>query len=220
MKKVLLTLCAATTVAAAANAQVGFAPALGLNISDYSIKSSPLAFDTKPRIGMRVGAMLQFGLTENVYLQPGLFYAMNGFRLDFLGVKATYNINTLEIPINVVYKFGEPGDNRFFIGAGPYFGINMGGKEKTSGYPDLDLPMGSDSSDFMKPLDIGLGFAAGYEFANGFQVRANTQFGLANLMPIGNSDNSIKSFNYGVTIAYMLGDKGAKKKKMKTTTTQ
>lgn len=47
--------------------------------------------------------------------------------------KASWNVMTIEIPVNLIYYIptGDAGD--LFVGAGPYVGVNIAGKRKIDG---------------------------------------------------------------------------------------
>jgi len=86
----------------------------------------------------------QFGISGDYhlgsffYIQPGLSYTGKGSKVsdgdpddNTTWYKATSNPFYIEIPVNVVLK--SPGKQKFFIGAGPYIGVGVGGKNKAEG---------------------------------------------------------------------------------------
>jgi Outer membrane protein beta-barrel domain len=207
MKKIILSLLSVAAITSAANAQIAFAPELGLNLANMAINDEGTKVSTSMKAGLTVGAIVDIGFTDNLYLQPGLFYMMNGAK--FSG--GSYNVNTIQIPVNVEYKLGDPGDNRFFFGAGPYLGYNVSANTKV-GSTNTKIDIGTDKTkDGLKPLDIGLGVNLGYLLSNGFFARAHYQLGLTDLNPVGKSDHSIKTSGLGLTVGYYLGGKKAKK---------
>jgi hypothetical protein len=205
MKKILLSLVAVALLGTA-NAQISFAPELGLNLANMSIKSGGTSMSTSMKAGLAVGGIADIGFTDNLSLQPGIFYVMNG--CNFSG--GSYNVGTIQVPINVIYKLGEEGGNRFFFGAGPFIGFNMSAKAK-AGSTSTTIDIGTDKTkDGLKPLDFGVGVNLGYMLANGLFFRAHYQMGLANLDPISDADNTAKSSAVGVTAGYFFGKKGKK----------
>jgi hypothetical protein len=210
MKKTILSLLGVAILVTSANAQIAIAPELGLNMANLTGKSGGASMSTSMKAGLRVGAVADFGLSDNLFLQPGLFYLMNG--ANFSG--GSINVGTLEVPVNVEYKLGEPGANRFFFGAGPFFGFNVGGTLKGGG-SSTSLKIGSTKPDMangvagddIKAMDFGLGLNVGYLLANGLFFRAQYQFGLANLDPISDADNTMKSSAIGITVGYYFGAK-------------
>ncbi|MCW3120734.1 MAG: hypothetical protein JWQ38_226 [Flavipsychrobacter sp.] len=220
MKKQLLTALSIIALSGAAQAQVSFAPELGLNISQYRMSYAGISPSLDARFGLRLGGVADIGFNDNWSVQPGLFYVMNGFNytetIPFFGTaELKEKINTIEIPVNVMYKFGDPGGNRFFIGAGPIIGMNIGGQQEAS-FAGLStsqsLKIGSDSTNSdLKMLDIGVGINLGYELSSGLFFRGRYQMGLSNVAPGGDADNYLKSAGYGVSIGYMFHGKTAKK---------
>ena len=216
MKKLILSLLAVATIATNSKAQLAIAPELGLNMSNITGKSMGTDLNLNMKAGLAIGANVDFGLTDNISLQPGLYYLMNGAKAS--QGDGSINISTLQIPVNVEYKFGEEGGNRFFVGIGPYIGYNLSATAKGGGN-SVTWKIGSDKdNDQLKAMDFGLGLNVGYLLTNGFFVRAHYQMGLTNLDPIGDADNSMKSSAIGLTVGYYFNhsDKhkgGAKKKK-------
>ena len=204
MKKIILSLLSVAVLATAANAQIAIAPELGLNMANVAFKPSA---STSMKAGLGIGAIVDIGLTDNLFLQPGLFYEMTG--CNFSG--GSYNVNTIQIPVNIEYKLGEAGSGRFFFGVGPYLADNIGGTIKV-GSNSTSLKIGSDkANDDIKGMDFGIGLNFGYLLANGFYARAHYQMGMSNLQPGGDANNSIKTSAIGVTVGYYFGHKSAKK---------
>jgi hypothetical protein len=204
MKKIFLSLLTVAIAATEANAQIAIAPELGLNMANLAFKPSG---STSMKAGAALGAIVDIGLTDNLFLQPGLFYEMTG--CNFSG--GSFNINTITVPVDVEYKLGEAGSGRFFFGAGPYLGYNISGTAKGSG-SSTSLKIGSDKTDNIKAMDVGLGVNLGYMLASNLYFRGHYQFGFSNLDPSGASGVSTKTSAIGVTIGYYLGGKKSGKK--------
>ena len=223
MKKITLLLSAMAVMAASVHAQVNFAPELGLNLSNYSFKEGSFSINSGMRAGLRVGGMTDIRLTDNLYLQPGLLYVMNGFKwsFDFIGQPNTIkaSVSTIEIPVNLLYKAGKPGKGRLFVGGGPYIAYNIGGNIKSTvdGITTSEkMKIGNDSTCLLKPLDIGIGINIGYEFTENFYARLHSQYGFTNLLPISSQTNAnINSYNFGLSFGYIFVKKTKKEAKKK-----
>ena len=197
---------------------IAFGPELGLNMANMAVKSGGTTASTSFKAGLAIGGVVDFGFTKNIYLQPGVFFLMNGCNFSGSGaysVSGSYDINTIQVPINVEYKLNKPGGNRLFFGIGPYIGYNISGTQKT-GSTSTTLTIGSDSASgaTIKALDFGAGINIGYQIAKGFFARAHYQMGFANLAEKGtgaNSSNSMTTSAIGVTIGYLFGGKPVKK---------
>jgi len=134
---------------------------------------------------------------------------MNGYKLDDpFGGTVTTTINTLEIPLNILYKFGKPGVDNFFVGVGPYIADNISGKFKENdnfnGSASTKVNIGTGPNDDLKPFDLGVGIDLGYGVMSGFFLRAHYQYGLANLAPQGNSQNTFNNVNYGLSVGFLF----------------
>ena len=210
MKVTHLLLSALFTLwVAKAHAQLGFGGEIGLNGSACTVKVAGNDKDAKLRFGMRIGGFSDIALTDNFFLQPGLYYVANGYKANFTGGHEEYNINTIEIPVNIIYKFGPLGSSRLFVGAGPFIGYNIHGYYKVFSplFVDSrsDLRIGGGATDQVNNLDAGLGINAGYQLTEGLFLRARTQFGLLNMsVPVANENNTLRSFSFGITAGYVF----------------
>lgn len=206
MKKLILSLTAVSLFATASNAQLAIAPELGLNLANMAFKTPSVTLNTSMKVGLAVGGVVDLGITDNIYFQPGIFYLMNG--CNYTG--GSYNVSTLQIPLNFEYKFGKDGGTRFFVGVGPYLGYNVGGKVKDDQLGSSSLKIGSAKADAngpgddLKALDLGFGVNVGYLLTSGFYARAHYQMGLVNLDPNGDSNNTVTTSAVGITIGYYL----------------
>ena len=206
MKTTILSCLAIALLATGANAQFAIGPEAGVNISNYTGFSGGQYLNTTIQTGVRVGGVLQDPINHSFYIERGLFYVMNGYRMDVPAGNASARVNTAELPLNLLYKFRENnGGDRIFIGFGPYLAFNLTGRYKISdGSVDRKLSFGSDNADDLKIVDFGAGINAGYQVGNGVFIRAHAQIGFVNLKPYGDENNAIRNTNYGVTIGYLF----------------
>jgi hypothetical protein len=224
MKQNVLSLFVACLLSFGATAQVvGVGPQLGFNASGYSFDNTVnTGLITKDRLGFRAGAIVDIMLNENFYLQPEGFYVMTGYRWLYpskvpgtlKGV--TYNVNTIQIPVNATWKFFHPNQSRLFLSAGPYVALNFGGTynvdtvsssggELTSSYA---ITIGADATDpQINRFDFGFGVSGGYEYFNGLFLKIFYQQGLLDMSP---SNGSViphaTTYNYGFTLGYFLSE--------------
>ncbi len=200
----------------AANAQAGHSKIVigaeaGLNLSNYYFKHDQYSWNNDMIIGGRIGGIVDIALSDQLYFQPGLFYAMNGtkatYNNGFAHSHETIGLNTVELPANILYKTGDPSSGRFFVGLGPYAGYNISGNitNTSADMKNRAVNIGSNkNNDDIKPLDFGVGANVGYELACGFFVRLRYQIGLFNLTPNTNAGASIKSTSYGLNVGYLF----------------
>jgi hypothetical protein len=183
-------------------AQVKFGPTVGLNLSTAIVKSGGTKMDTKSIVGFNVGLISEFNLTGNLFLQPALLFTTKGTKVSDVEFESTITPSFIEIPVNVVYKFGSE-SVKFFLNAGPYVAYGIGGKIKSGG-ESVKIKFGSGESDDMKPFDFGLTFGAGIEL-NNFIVSAHYGFGITNLSPVTTDNTEAKVRVIGFSVAYLFG---------------
>jgi hypothetical protein len=221
MKKITLAI-SSLFLSVCASAQVSLAPFAAFNVSGYGMDAGFASVSN--RLGVKTGVMADVGLSDHFYLQPGVYYAMNGFRISIFLASTTANINTLEVPLNVTYKIGDANHNRFFVSAGPYIGFNLSGNATTSSptfggsSPDEDsepIIFGSRSSGEISRFDWGVNLNAGYELKNGIFAKAYYQLGIQNLAPIDpRGIGTMRSYSFGVGIGYLFKTSAENSKKI------
>ena len=163
--------------------------------------------DMKP--GIQLGVVGEFGLSESFFIQPGIVFAQQGYKMSNDGASLTTTLNYIQVPVNAQYKL-DLGNMKLLLQAGPYLGVGVNGKIKTkvNGKKESDkIEFGDDG---MKRFDFGLGIGAGLQFGN-IQAGLGYNLGLAN---IADSDDDIefssgktKTINNGIvlTVTYFFG---------------
>jgi hypothetical protein len=175
----------------------------GVNFANVSVNNDGDVDDAKTLTSFQVGVIADLHLAPILYLQPGLIFTGKGTKTE-MGqensanwYRASSRPYYLEVPVNLVLK--TPGEGtRFFVGAGPYLGIGIAGKNKVEG-AILGTNFSSEEKiDFsnddpttleeeegagfgiMKRFDYGLNGTLGIE-TPGVVVAANYGLGLAKL---------------------------------------
>jgi hypothetical protein len=196
------------TLAQAQTARFGFSA--GATLGSQSTKASGITINSDSKAGFTIGVMSDVSISESFSFQPGLNFTQKGGKFDLsdFGIPgasgdATYNLNYVEVPLNVVFK-ANAGNGKFFFGAGPSLGFGVSGKLK-AGSDEEDVNFGSDSQDDLKPFDFGGNVLAGYELSNGLFFALNYNTTLNNL----STENDITTRNryFGIRIGYLLGGK-------------
>lgn len=216
MKKTisLFTLAILLLFATQSFAQLRFGAKAGLNLANMVNKDNDNDFgkDASMKPGFHVGVVAEYSLGEKFAIEPALLFSTKGFKYDKDGIKYTFNLNYLEIPINAVFKI-PLGDAKLLIKAGPYFGYAISGKMKSADkmfgdngdQTEQTLKIGSDKAkDDIKAMDIGVNIGAGVEIKS-FTIGLQYGLGLANLSPV--TDNGMKANNrvIGISVGYMFG---------------
>lgn len=210
MKKTLL-IVAAAFVAQTSFAQISIAPEAGFQMTNLNINSDSSASGDMIA-SYRAGVNLGIDLSKKLNLHVGAFYSAKGSQQEILGFKAKMNYNYIEIPVYINYSVVKFAGNELFVGAGPYLGYCVGAKAKISGSflgqtidEETDLTIGSDeTTDAVKPLDYGVNANVGFITKIGLYARVHYSLGLANTLPGGDSDNSIKNTTVGVSVGYQF----------------
>ena len=207
MKNLGLTFLFVASMATTASAQFGIEG--GLNLANMAIKSVGNKVPTQFKTGGAFGLTTNIAFSDHVYLEPGLFFDMNGCTITG-PPKTYYTIYSVTIPLNIEYKSGEKCSSWFIAGIGPYIARNIGGDyygDDVLGIPidNISLKFGSSKTDNFKALDLGFGVNMGYIIKKHLFFRFHYQMGLVNLLPNGDNDNSVKTSALGVTIGCLFG---------------
>ncbi len=186
MKRIVTTIAVAIATICAVNAQeLKFGAKAGLNFSTLSsleVKQTDLGF----RTGFHFGVFVEYGFTDQLFVEAGIAYSSQGAKLNsfetktvnrwgnivesskFEGKDASIILNQVNIPIWVKYDIA---------GFRPKAGLNLGYladvKAKENGK--------TESQDPEKRFDFGLGIGAEYNLPMGLFFDANFTLGLTNL---------------------------------------
>lgn len=200
----------------------------GLNLANVSISESGRVDDAKTLTSFQAGFIGDFSLGQFVSLQPGLLVSGKGSKTqsgetsDANYFKATTNPIYLEVPVNLVFKFGANDGPNFFAGAGPYLAIGIAGKNKTEGKflgtsfsNESDIVWSDDDPTtlnyeegagfgIMKRFDYGLNGTAGIDLKKAV-ISVNYGLGLAKLQSgSDNEDDNNKHRVLSFTIGFKL----------------
>lgn len=194
--KVFFLLVVLTAISFSAKAQeIIFGIKTGINIADMNMKLDGVGFsaDTDSRIGFNIGATVDYGFTENWFLQSGLDFTTKGTEWKLLGEKIKIKAYYLQIPIHAAYKFDVSEQAKLVISAGPYMACGVGGKTKVAG--EKGDTFGSDGLD---RFDFGLGLGAGLEVQN-IAINLGYDHGL---IDIGDEGLEVKNRNWYMSVGY------------------
>ena len=195
MKKLILSI-AVLAFSASAFAQgqpLGFGVKAGVNFPKYSFSGGGSSIETSSATNFNVTAFLDAPVVGNyLYVQPGVSLQGKGAKFKdnaLFGSNASVTQNTMwvEVPVNLVAKLPTGLAGQVFVGAGPYVGFGLSGKNKVKGNGgnavDTDFKFGSDRD--QKGTDFGLNFIAGYQLASGLMIHGGYGLGLTDIAPDG-----------------------------------
>lgn len=145
-----------------AQAQFRYGLKAGLNIANASFSKDVV--DPDNFTGFQVGPIIEFTMpVVGIGLDAALLYSQQGFKVKEADKDKTYKTNTLDIPVNLKYKFNLVVMGAYLT-AGPYVSFNLSDNFKNQ----------YDSKSF----GAGLNFGLGVELLSHLQVGANYKLGL------------------------------------------
>lgn len=180
----ILPIFAALTVAPLATAAAQ-APQFGIEAGVSMAKlTGDVTNDLESNTSFLVGGFADFQRGD-LTIQPGVYFTRKGMKFSESGAELKNNLDYLQIP--VLFKYGAPmgTSSRFYIGAGPAIGFQLGCKFVGSAF---GLSASTDCEDFnddeggltTKSTEFsGIG-VAGIEFGK-FAVGLRADIGLTNV---------------------------------------
>ena len=202
----------------------------GINLANVSTTENGRVNDVNQLTSFHVGVIGDVKIGASfLSLQPGLLFTGKGSKIQEGTAgqsgyyKQTFNPRYLEVPVNLVFKAPIGNSARFFVGAGPYAAIGIGGKVTTEGTNILgqtyshenDIQFSNDDpTTFNKEEGAGLGLVRRFDYGlNGttgiegksMVVGVNYGLGLAKLQSGSNSDDD--NNNKHRVLSFTLGFK-------------
>lgn len=196
MKKVLLTLGVALLTAVGAQAQIGYGVKAGVNFPKLNYSGGNASYSTSTSTNFYLSGYANIPAASNFTIQPGVSLQGKGGKVEVGNLSTTRNLMSIEIPVNAVYYIPTGTSGSVFIGAGPYVGFNVSGKDKI-GDSKSDIKFGSDA-DQMKVVDYGANFQLGYKLSNGFLINGGYGLGLGNMSNVDGFKIKNNVFSVGI----------------------
>jgi hypothetical protein len=197
-KKIMVAVFALVTLQATAQ-KVKLGAKAGVNLANQTLSVGGEDFTSK--LGLNLGLVTEFSFSKSISLQTGIGYNSRGAGIKHAGHTDILLINTIEIPLNVVYKLPSA-KGSFILGAGPNVGLNLSAKVKGHDEPDEEIKIGSGAGQ-LKALDFGVNFVTGYEFNKNLFVQLNYNAGLTNLANVPGLTQ--RGSQFGLTLGYFFG---------------
>ncbi len=161
---------------------------------------------THNRTGFFVGGYANIPLSEQISLEPGLYYSQKGYELrgelglkgvEFLGANAKSTLQSDYIDVPVLLKADLGGLQLF---AGPQFSYLTQSQLKTSagvlGFNVFNNT--TDATDQFNRWDMGVTAGVGYQFKGGFNVSAAYDYGLSKVDANRNVDGYNNAIKIGI----------------------
>ena len=219
LRKIFLGLLAVVLTTSYVSAQFTFGPRAGFNFTNMLEVYGGTKLDKEDRgkfkSGFQIGMVADYALNSGLSIQSGLLFAQQGCKFDRYVGKTIVNLNYLQIPVNVQFKFPLGGMD-LLIQTGPYLGFGINGKHKLwdedgkrMSNEDFKISFGNDGKKGdIKGFDFGIGFGAGLQFGN-IQAGLGYNLGLRNLYNRfykGETGSLLKNRGFALTITYLFGN--------------
>ena len=208
MKKsaiLILGLCLLTVFSAQASIKFGVKG--GVNLAKASFDADAIKPDNFT--GFQVGVISEFTLPIiGLGMDAALLYSQQGVKFKKVdGIEDEDDVKTssLNIPLNLKYKFSLVGLAGVYFTAGPYVSFKLSGDDFSFKSPASGLVQQYENKSF----GAGLNFGAGVELLSHLQVGANYQLGLTDdYSSIGANSETLKGVGktriWSITAAYFF----------------
>lgn len=193
MKKVILSLALLAGMAGAANAQTGVRFGLkgGINYATLTADDTD-GIDSK--IGLQVGALANFGLSDLISIQPEVLYSQKGAQVEDAS-DFKLKLNYIDVPVLVKVNAGG-----LFFEAGPQLGI-LASAKATDGDTDEDV------KDNYNTVDFGYAVGLGYQLETGPMIGLRYNGGISNIIKDGPDDDKVRNSAFQLYVGYTFGGK-------------
>jgi Outer membrane protein beta-barrel domain len=210
MKKIFTLVIASFIILTNSNAQISYGVLAGVNIANWqgdALNSVNSVVDlsngfigTKSRTGISIGGYVNIPVTEQISFEPGLYYSQKGYAmqgdlkidaLKFLGVnaKAKVEANYIDVPLLIKAEVAKG----LMVYAGPQLSyLTKSSLHVTTSVLGISLlNKRADLTNNFNRMDVGIAGGVGYQFDNGFNIKAGYDYGLSKL----DKNDNFKAYN-------------------------
>lgn len=209
----LILCCAMPAVAQIYGIRAGF------NLANMNMKydGETVSDDLKMKPGFLLGPTAEFPISPALSIESGLLLSTKGFKVEEKETfqtesyvyKSKLNLLYLDIPVALKGKINVGENTNLFLSGGPYFAVGLSGTAKSeysyngeTEKSEESIEWGSDpDEDDLRPLDIGLTFGGGVEYA-AFQFGVYYDLGLMNISPYTDDGMKIRNRNLNFSLTY------------------
>ena len=188
-----------------AYAQLSFGIKGGVNVAAFSIKEQGATIPQSSINGFTLGAVLEIGITDNIFIQPEAIFLQKGSELNTSIAEIKTNVNYLDIPILLKIKLLNTDLLNVNLLGGPSFGLALNGETTTAGGQTVDLSFGGDNG--LKRLDLGIhaGGGIGVNLGSiGVFGDVRYLFGVSNISEDANREIKNKGLNLSVGLIFKI----------------
>ena len=213
--KILLAICSLFSLASFAQ-QITFGAGAGIintGMRGNAVESIQQLLDvtngvlnTKSVTGFYAGGFTNIPVSENLSIEPGLYYSAKGYELSgsysvkgigLLSAHASTRLHSSYIDVPLLLKINL---NGFQVFAGPQLSYLTSAKITTSaGISIFNLITNkADVTNRLNRWDGGLTAGGGYQFSNGIRITGSYEHGLSKVDAGQNTNTYNKAFKLGV----------------------
>jgi hypothetical protein len=182
MKKIFLAITIVAVSVVSAQAQTtSFGLKGGITAANIKESVGSLNISLDSKIGFYAGAFADISVSDNIGIQPELFYSLLGAKAKATGGEGGGKLDLGYISLPVLVKYKNQG---FSVFLGPQISYLLSAKSSDDGSSSSE-----DIKDELKSTEIAGVIGAGYTLTNGFGFDARYQLGLSNISK--NSDDDV-----------------------------
>jgi hypothetical protein len=160
----------------------------GVNFSKIDIEGeNGPSFDW--RTGLVAGAFVTWPVFSWLELQPEILYTSKGAKFEEEGISAKLLLDYVEVPVLARFSGQRSGTRRFYMAAGPAFGLRVSARTRTEFSGSTEE---IDISDDVERSDLGVVVAGGYETGR-LVIDGRYTFGLSDIDKDTSDDVKVKN---------------------------
>lgn len=138
--------------------------------------------NTKSKAGIVAGITADYNIKGDIFILSGLEYVAKGLIADGgEGNGDRVNLNYLQLPAHIAYKYELAPNVKLVAGIGPYLAYGVSGELKYKAIGDYEAyEVNAFEDGAYKSFDFGLGLGAGIE-VNRINIRIGYDYGLTKI---------------------------------------
>ncbi len=188
------------------------------SISESATLESYESLDKNSVAGFQAGLSYDLGLSNIFTIQPELLFIQKGGKSTYVinennKIVSRLYYNYIEVPVLAKLKFYKESGSGFYLVGGPFAGLAVSGKSKTTttllgntttAEDDFKFE-NDDEGERQRRTDWGISFGGGVKFGNAF-LDARYNLGINNLLDDdANNQNDSKPYRRTRGIGLVLG---------------
>lgn len=180
-----------------------FGPRVGVNLAKVNYEWSGTEVEIESDPHLQLGLALDLGILRNFSIQPEFTYVGRGFTTQVLGIEFTRRIAYVDLGALAKIRFKPDEGIGFYVGAGPFFGYAISGKDDLAIGDDVEIDFEDEQ---IKRTDLSVAGAVGFTFNIGgplFFIDGRYVLGL-NDIDDSSDDISVKNRNIAASVGFMV----------------